>query len=491
MKKMISVLVVLFWSCAAFASTADDLSKNVNDLIRSAENEFFKGKTSEAATQLQEAGNALEQLKSLAPDHKSLKTLQTKYDRLKEKIDRKLVGSAAPAAPKTLPMPDSGQPSPPSQDLSSGAKSNLQRAGREMDFTEQELAKGEKSLQDKKFNLVESYIFNANSKLDAAGGLLDKVVTNNRANPDHPDVVSAFQRHKALKDKLSAFTAKAQGKETDVKQAAAQAKADEASINNKWLSEITAFTETSSDSRLQYPGSYNEQELARQEKLYGQASKVLGDVEKEVPASRQPHELKTAVDRLRFALQVYEDEKKADNKNRLQPIENRLSNWEQRFEQNKSWNENSDQGLFIITKENLTYEKKQIAELQPVSPENAAGFGKRLEGLEKENVAWVEKKRQWMERPRPFPKAKMKNAALEKEMHRLLGERGTTVDDLVITDKDWWVQQGEFRYVMTAVLSKDKEGKYWSNISFRQILTLTGYGPTEVWNIDEIRIRLP
>jgi hypothetical protein len=58
-------------------------------------------------------------------------------------------------------------------------------------------------------------------------------------------------------------------------------------------------------------------------------------------------------------------------------------------------------------------------------------------------------------------------------------------------DKDWWVQPGEFRYVTTAVLSKDSGGKYWSNVSLRQMKTLTGYGPTEIWEISKIRVRLP
>jgi len=129
--------------------------------------------------------------------------------------------------------------------------------------------------------------------------------------------------------------------------------------------------------------------------------------------------------------------------------------------------------------------------LGKVSPDSAAGFSKRLGALEKENTTWVEKKRRWLERPRPFPKAKMKSKNLEKEMALLLEDRDIEVKDFVIVDKDWWIQRGEFRYMTTAVLSKDKKGKYWSKVSFRQIQTLTGYGPTEIWEINKIRIRLP
>ena len=44
MKKTLSILVLLLWVPVAFASTAGDISKNVNSLIRSAENKYFNGK---------------------------------------------------------------------------------------------------------------------------------------------------------------------------------------------------------------------------------------------------------------------------------------------------------------------------------------------------------------------------------------------------------------------------------------------------------------
>ena len=490
MRKILLVFGMVLWASLAIASNADDISKDVNNLIRSAEKAFFKGDADNAATLLKQAEDGLSKLKSEDPSHRTLKSLQSKHDRLKAKVEKKLGASASPAASKPAAAAGPAQSSA-SEDLSSGAKSNLRKADREMEFAEKELAKGEKSLQDKKFNLVESYLYKANDKLGAAAGLLDKVVNNNKASPDHPDVAAAFARHKALQDKVAAFTAKAQGKEEGVKQAAAQAKEDQARINAEWLPKITPFTEAGSASRLQYPGSYNKAELDRQEQLHAEATGVLGDVERAVSAEGLPQELMGAVEKLRFALQVYADEKKADNRNRLQPIESTLSSWEKRFEQNEGWTEESDRGLFVITEAKLTHQRKQIEELRTAYADSAAEFATRLAALEKDNAAWTEKKRLWMERPRPFPQARMKSAKLEEEMLGLLKDMGMEVKGLAITDKDWWVQPNEFRYLTTAVLSGDDKGEYWSNVSFRQIMTLTGYGPTEVWDIGEIRIRLP
>ncbi len=494
MKKIILLLAVLAWSSVVFASTADDISKDVNSLIRSSEKAFFKGKTDEAATILKQAEERLGQLKSEDSAHRSIKSLQTKYDRLKARVDKKLGNSASSGAPAAAAASGSVQSAPAAktEGLSSGAKSNLKKAGRAMDSFEDALAKSEQSLQEKRFERVKSRVGSATEHLNEAKGRLDMVVTNNRADPNHPEVAAAFQRHKELQEKLAAFSSRASGEKEGAELAQAQAKEDAAKLNEKWLPKVTPYIEAPpSSTRLQYPGSRNAQALAKQEELYGQAKKVLGDVDREVPEASRPHDLKQAVERLRFVLQVYEDDRKADGRNRLQPIESTLAGWEGRFEQNKKWTEESDQGLFVITEDKLAYQKRQIAELQETAPEPAAGFSQRLAALEKENEGWVEKKRSWMERPRPFPEAKMKSESLTEEMTALLKDRDIEVEDIAIVDKDWWVQPGEFRYLKVAVLSEDGDGEYWSTVNFRQVQTLTGYGPTEVWEVDKTKIRLP
>ena len=489
MKKWIPVFVVLLWACAAVAVTADDISKEVNSKIREAENAFFAGNVEDAAKLLEAAQAKLKQLKNQDASHRSLKTLETKHDRLKSRIDQKLDTST----PVTKSSTASRSPAKTEEknSLSTGAKNNLEKAGRDMDAAEQEIAKGEKSLQAGQFNLVESYVFNADNKLKDAALLLERVVKSNKADPDHPDVIAATARRNDIAARLNAFNQKARGDQTKIKEAAAEIQKEEKELNEKWLPRLAPFTDSLSDSRLQYPGSYDTDLLAKQELLYRQAREVLSEAEKSVPADRQPHELKQAMEKLNFALQVYDDQKIADGKNRMQPIADTLSSWENRFDDNQKWDEDSDMGLFIITPEKLEYQKKQIAEFSKADPDGGKQFSRQLQKLEQENVGWTEKKKKWIERPRPFPKAKMTDTAMEKDMQKLLKNRGIEVKDLVITDKDWWVQPGEFRYLNTAVLSKGKNGEYWFNASFRQMQTLTGYTATEIWDIQDIRISLP
>jgi hypothetical protein len=84
----------------------------------------------------------------------------------------------------------------------------------------------------------------------------------------------------------------------------------------------------------------------------------------------------------------------------------------------------------------------------------------------------------------------MTSHELQQEMTSLLEDRGWKVKKLVIVDKDWWVLNNEYRYMQAAVLSEDGNGPYWSFVSFRQIQTLAGYGPTEIMEIKE-KILLP
>lgn len=174
-----------------------------------------------------------------------------------------------------------------------------------------------------------------------------------------------------------------------------------------------------------------------------------------------------------------------------QVIEIIFSTWENKFAANQKLPKESNKSINVIQKSEMEYQEKRILKLKETDPDNGDRLLERFQKLEKQNVEWAKKKEQNNEPPRPFPQAKMINKSLEKEMKKLLKDRGIKVKDLVITDKDWWVQTGEFRYVNTAVMSMDEKGQYWLNISFRQIKTLSGYAPTEIWDFKDTRIRLP
>ena len=360
-----------------------------------------------------------------------------------------------------------------------------------MDFAEKELAKGEENLLAGKYNMVKSYIFNMEQKLAGSEALLDKVVNSNRADPNHTDVAQAFKRLKGLQAKHLTFKQKAAEQENQLASAKAAATAEASALSKQWLPRIKPYIDYSGSKRLQFPGMHDKEGLIKQDQYFKEAKTLLADYENQTVGADVSHELSQAIKDLGFTIEVYENERNAGSKNMVEPVKNTLDEWAGRFEQNKTWNPDSGRYLFVVSPQKIAYQKEQIKGISAVMPDQAAEFSAHLATLEQENVAWQEKKVAWANRPQPFPNAGMTSGKLEKELAGLLQDRGIKSDNLHIVDKDWWVLKGEYRYMAGAFLSKDNKGVFWSSFNFRQIKTLTGYAPTELWEISEQKIRLP
>lgn len=488
--KRLLVMVLLLCCTATFALAADsakDLSKKANTLIRKAENKFFSRKVEDADGMLKEANQFLEQLKAVDSGYKSLKTLQGKHDRLRKKVDKKLNANTESA--QTAIKKSSGAAG--MKALSHGAKSNLKKANREMDFAEKELAKGEKSLSTGDYNLVKSYSYNMGSKLEMADGLLNNVVTSNRADPNHPDVAQAFGRLKEIKAKHVSFKQKTEGQKEQAASAKSAAHENAEGLNNQWLPNIKPYIDYSGEKRLQFPGMQNKEKLEKQNRYYREAKTLLANFEKQTTGAKIPHDLSRAVKDLRHKIEVYENDKNAESRNMVGPVKRTLDEWKKRFEKNKSWKPDSGHYLFVVDPKKIAYQKQQIQGISGAMPDQTVKLSAQLAALEQENSAWQKKKEAYANRPQSFPTAEMKSKKMEKELGGLLKDRGIKYSKLNIVDKDWWVLKGEYRYMKAVFLSKDNKGDFWSSFNFRQMRTLSGYGPTELWEVSKQKIRLP
>ena len=95
----------------AFAEEAPDtaaLAKEIDKNLRAAERDMFNGKNESADQQLQAIALQIEQLAGADPENAKLKSLQSKYDRTRKSLDRKLgvtstvSGTPSSAAPRRL-----------------------------------------------------------------------------------------------------------------------------------------------------------------------------------------------------------------------------------------------------------------------------------------------------------------------------------------------------------------------------------------------------
>ena len=87
------------------AVDSTELAKEIDKSLRAAERDMFNGKNASADEQLQVIAGQIEQLKSADPDNSKVKSLDSKYGRIRKNLDRKLgvttavTSSGAPAAP--------------------------------------------------------------------------------------------------------------------------------------------------------------------------------------------------------------------------------------------------------------------------------------------------------------------------------------------------------------------------------------------------------
>ena len=462
----------------ASAATPDELARNASTIIRQAENAFFKGDLEETGSLLQEGGALVEELMAVAPDHKQSKNLKKKLDRLQDRLDKKL--QVAPP-PKSVSAGGG---------LSSGARSTLDKAERAMAHAEERLEKAREFLEAGNSERCHGQISTARNDLDEADAMLDRAGRSYKLTADHPVAGSTFARRQDLDQLMANLSADLERQQSAASQAARNAAATTAALDNQWLARVESFTAFDSPARLQGPSINDATALAKEDAIAAEAAALLADYEATVSGSAASDQLRAAVEKLRFNLEVFHSNRGSDLRNKREPIARELEEWGKRLAGNADWREDSGTSLFIVRGPKISHVESLIADLATVAPDEAREFTTRLESIKKDNARWTAQRQSWDSRPRPFPAARMMADSLAKEMTALLKERSWKVDELVITDQDWWVQQGEFRYLATAALSRDEKGPFWSTVSFRQDLALTGYGPTRIWEIGD-KVRLP
>ena len=216
---------------AALAKSPADSAKAANTMIREAEKNMFRGKIEQAAKLLDEARAELDALAGADPSYSQLKGLESKYNRIKKQVDKKLSSGTAkaPAAPAMV------QTSKSSGDkLPAGVSKRIKDINRELDKVDRYLSKGN-----------EASAKQADYILNGTQGLFDEINTNygSQFAAGHPDYVAVKNRFATLKEKAVADISAAGQKKIEN----AKAMAEKESQSAEWISKFQAY--------LSYPGA--------------------------------------------------------------------------------------------------------------------------------------------------------------------------------------------------------------------------------------------
>lgn len=280
------LLSVSFLTPAISLAGADDLAKQADKIIRTAERNMFSGKNDEAASLLQEAAALIEQGKADDPANKSILQAEIKLERTRTTVDKKLGKSVDTTSSSGTSLPEKPQPKAVSSKSSPPAPVAKQS-------DEAKLPGGvKKRLKDitDHLNAAERYADsdakNAQYKLSQAEEIfseIDKMYAG-QFDPSNPDYAAVKKRY----NELSGIAAKQGAAEVSAEAAAGDANVAKEKQSSEWLAKFREY--------LSYSGSegYNPEKLVF------------------VPGTSEPEKFADAKKRYEAFKTFYEDYKKAD-----------------------------------------------------------------------------------------------------------------------------------------------------------------------------------
>lgn len=240
-----AVAVVSLWLPSVAFAGADDLAKQADKIVRTAERAMHNGKNEEASTILQEAAALLARGKAEEPANAKIAQTEKKLDRLRQTIDKKLGKSAAGSASSGRPLPDTPQPKAMSARSATTATSATETAAGKLPAgVKKRLADIDKAL-DRADEYADSDAKKATRWLKEAEETLATIdrMYADQFDAAHPDYVAGQERYQTLARKV------AEQGEAEAK-AAANAAAAEDAREEQSASWVARFQEY-----LSYPGN--------------------------------------------------------------------------------------------------------------------------------------------------------------------------------------------------------------------------------------------
>ena len=191
---------------------------------------MFKGKIEEAAKMIEDTRAELDGLAAADPGNSKIKSLEGKYNRIKNQIDKKRNGGTA-KTPASSSMAKAAKTS--SDKLPAGVSKRIRDIKQNLDKVDRYLAKGNDASAKQA-----DYILNESQSL------FDEIDTKygNQFDAHHLEYAAIKDRFATLKDKASANISAAAQKQTEN----AKAEAEQERLSKEWICKFQAY--------LSYPG---------------------------------------------------------------------------------------------------------------------------------------------------------------------------------------------------------------------------------------------
>jgi len=296
----------------AAASEADNLAKTIDKELRDAERLMFNGNKEEADMKLEAAGVMITNLKNMDPGNTKLKTLESKYDRTRKTLDKRLGKTSQTSSERPLPpKPKTPAPSSASPDANQTVPA-AEQATQLPGGVKKRLGEIEGALNEAERQLSNNRIKNARYQLDKVPGYFEDIdrMYSGQFSTDHPEYQATTQRYAEVLAKIEA------GAEAEAQAEADATKAEEANkaMAKQWIDRFAPYISASylppghkPDKELIFPGIADPEKIPEMQKIYEEAKSVYAEYEQAGLASSDiPWDLEQAARDLKYALESYE-----------------------------------------------------------------------------------------------------------------------------------------------------------------------------------------
>ncbi len=251
------VLLVGFGNSEVRAADADTMAREINTELRAAERQMHSGKHEEASAALEAIGLKLEALKAADARHRQLRSLESKFSRLKKDVERRTKKTVSTPSSGTAPR-EAAQPGTAGDKLPSGVTYRLKKINDALDG---------RRMREDPFDLMEEIETKYGGQYPA----------------DHPEIVAAKKRLAELEAERKG-AAEAEAAATEKAEADKVAREAESAV---WVKKLEVYTDRYDEVNSRVNPKYvaptttqDVKELKRLQENYDEASALFAEYKK-------------------------------------------------------------------------------------------------------------------------------------------------------------------------------------------------------------------
>lgn len=289
-------------SGADAAQDLDTLARQASNALSASQRAMLNRKLDEAQAELAKAAELIGQIKAADAEFRQLSSLESKYERQKADLEKRLPKEETSTSPASATQPAA------SESQTAKLPGNVTHYLEQVDRT---IARQERTFERELVGSPDSYIGNLESALKEVNEAMDRIFDayGDKFDHEHPEVKARQAKIAEFQTRIEEFKANVAAQQAQAADAEAQQKAQ----SEEWLQKIkpyiTGVGQSGHDETMYLIGSGtdNVDELVARKKIYGEAKALFDEYRQVEFPSGKTIDLELAEEKLAYALTGFEE----------------------------------------------------------------------------------------------------------------------------------------------------------------------------------------